>query len=95
MKAHQVGTVSVACSTCGGCAVGATCEGTLTLYFDNTCSVPLETVNVDGGCEPNTYPGTTIGSVKYSPTVVGTTCTAGVSGSPTVQLQQELTVCCP
>lgn len=99
LTSHHVGTVALSCPTCNGCSVtAAECEGTLALYSDTTCTTLLDTENVDGSCQENSFMsiGELVRSMQYSPALVGTVCKPGTaSGSPTVALQQELTVCCP
>lgn len=89
--AHHVGNVSVSCGTCSGCSVGGSCGGTVSIYSDETCTSLVGTIGVDGGCAATG--GTTLGSLEYTPAIVGETCTPGTT-TGTVSLQQELTVCC-
>lgn len=89
---HHVGNVMVSCGTCSTCSVGGSCGGTVSIYSDETCATLLGTVPVDGTCAATGGPGT-IGSLKYTPAIVGETCTPGTA-TGAVSLQQELTVCC-
>lgn len=89
---HHVGNVTVSCGTCSACSVGGSCGGTVSIYSDESCTSTLGTVPVDGTCAPTGGSGT-IGSLKYTPAIVGQTCTPGTT-TGTVSLQQELTVCC-
>lgn len=92
-SAHHVGNVAVSCNACSSCAVGGTCGGSVSLYSDEGCATLLGAVPVDGGCDPTGGPGS-VGSLKYTPAIVGLACTPGTA-SGTVSPQQELTVCCP
>ena len=92
LTAHHAGNIAVSCGSCSSCSVGGSCGGTVTLYSDNACASKLSAIGVDGGCAATN--GTTLGSLRYSPSIVGQTCTPGTT-TGSVSLQQELTVCCP
>ena len=95
-QTHHAGTVSLACAACSACSVtNGQCEGTVSLYADLNCASKIIDENMDGGCASNgSANGQVAQSLKYNPSVVGSTCNAGKS-SGTVSLTNEVTVCCP
>lgn len=96
---HLVGSgASFGCSDCG-CAVGATCTGTVTLYRDTRCMDAGLELPADGTC--NNIASLASGSTSYNSYVYtgaapsGVHCTPSGSSSPqSVALAGPETVCC-
>jgi len=92
---HRVGSgVSFVCSDCG-CSVTATCEGTIQLFTDATCTQQELDIPADGQChDPAAPSNNTYGSYMYVPGPLADACATTPSMAQDIALQNEETLCC-